>query len=130
MSVNNAGGNLFFIKGTHPCLSMVSANNNCQRCTINVCSFAYFCKTFFTLNHNQTHRLEVCSSRSHVSRLQCHTKVYNRIKKVSVNLLINSMIASWDESVVINLEPVGTYMKEYRMKQAVVLLWQTQTTIA
>jgi len=40
------------------------------------------------------------------------------------------MIASWDESVVINLEPVGTYMKEYRMKQAVVLLWQTQTTIA
>jgi hypothetical protein len=61
---------LLLIKRAHPRLFMVSADDDCQRRTVEVCSLSYLFKSFFALHHNQMHRLEVCGSWSYMGSFQ------------------------------------------------------------
>lgn len=59
-SVNVTG--LLLVKGTNPSLIMVGANNNSQRCAVDIGTLADLCQTFLTLNGDQVNGLKVRSN--------------------------------------------------------------------
>ena len=67
-SVDVAG--LLFVKRPYPCLVVIRAYDDCQRCAIDVCRLAHFGKGPITLGDNQVNRLQICRRRCNVCCLQ------------------------------------------------------------
>ena len=67
-SINVPG--LLLVKGPHPRLIVVGADNDCQGRTVDVGGFADLCQPVLTLNGDQVNRLEVGGGGGHMSGLQ------------------------------------------------------------
>lgn len=67
-SVNIAG--LLLVKGPHPRLVVVGADNDCQGRTVDVGGFANLRQSVLALNGDQVNRLEVGGGGGHMSGLQ------------------------------------------------------------
>ena len=61
---------LLLVKGPHPCLVVVSADDDSQGRTIDVCGFADLRKALGALDGNQVNRLKVGGGGGHMSSLQ------------------------------------------------------------
>ncbi len=61
---------LLLVKGPHPRLVMVSADNNSQGRTVDVGCFADLRQPVLALDGDQVNRLEICGSGGHMSGLQ------------------------------------------------------------